>query len=392
MGSVAPSPTGPVTAQEVAHYLRDHAQRYGGDVEGRVIDARVVQTQLRPASHLYWSEVLTDRATVRLLVKVPVKPNAPGTTGRGAAVEDRPRVVDFAPAEEKSMLEYDALSRIHDHFSGLSDDRFGTVPVYDYVEDWGALVMKAVRYPSLKEVMVKRGRWPLAGSARDLRYMAANAGAWLRTYHGMTHPKQAPNLMPSRADYVHFNEQLAAYLARHGGRRQFFDGLLAELAAEAAEVLPERLRAGLTHGDFAARNVLVGPADRVTVIDTTARYLAPIYRDIGAFLANLSYGSIPVMARGAWMHPFRLGGLRQSFLQGYFGDSPVPTREVRLFEAQSLLEQWCSSAWSMLLQRTKQDRATDRARWEFISVLFSRLLGITVTRDGRRRRAAGEAS
>jgi hypothetical protein len=86
----------------------------------------------------------------------------------------------------------------------------------------------------------------------------------------------------------------------------------------------------IAHGDFLKCNILIGADSRVVVVDTEARYRAPIYLDLGYFVGGL-VGSFPWQL--ALLHPFRSRGLTahwEEVLAGYAGISPDSREEDRV--------------------------------------------------------------
>jgi hypothetical protein len=111
--------------------------------------------------------------------------------------------------------------------------------------------------------------------------------------------------------------------------------------AAAQTVMPDVLELGMTHGDFAMRNIVVEATQRVTVLDTLARFRAPIYRDVGYFIADLQIGRVSALVRGVVLRGGRCDDYRRAFLRGFHGESGADTL-VRLYEVQALLERWAS--------------------------------------------------
>ena len=106
--------------------------------------------------------------------------------------------------------------------------------------------------------------------------------------------------------------------------------------------LPEELPLGLLHGDFATRNILVGHRHRVTVIDTLAKWHTPIFKDIGCFLANLRLSWFQIISQGLAYRSSTLATYEQAFLKGYFGEAPMPTEAIRLYEILAALDIWAA--------------------------------------------------
>jgi hypothetical protein len=372
----------PALRDALVRHLEEYGHRYGPCGAEGVRRIQAVKEEIRPASHLHWFDVHTDRSSLNLVVKVPVRPTGSSVrTAPNSRVQDRPRIVAFAAPHLKPALEFDGLRRIHEHFCRLGDDRFGTVRAYGLTGPAPALVMEAVGQPSLRGLLIRSGRWPSRRVSRRLNDVFQNAGAWLRQYHTMPALDPAARLMQTREDFLRFQHQLIGYLAKEAGHEAFFGHLLTHLESLTPYALPNTLPSGLAHGGFATRHILVGPGARVTVLDTTARYVAPFYRDIGMFLANVSCGTVAAVGRAAWVHPLRVQGFRRSFLHGYFWPSVIPVEAIRLFEVQALLERWCST-WEHSLRRDEKDRLRDRVTLSTSSMFFRALIQAT-SKNGR---------
>jgi hypothetical protein len=96
------------------------------------------------------------------------------------------------------------------------------------------------------------------------------------------------------------------------------------------------------HGDFAPRNILVGPGGRVSVLDTLGRWRAPAFEDIGNFLLAFKAHRLQVYSQGLFLSASRIKQYENQFLRGYFGDDPIPLASIRLFECLAALEKWSS--------------------------------------------------
>jgi Ser/Thr protein kinase RdoA (MazF antagonist) len=122
----------------------------------------------------------------------------------------------------------------------------------------------------------------------------------------------------------------------------FFQKVSSSVETRALKILPESLPVGLGHGDFAMRNILVGSDERITVLDTYAKWRAPIYEDIGYFLSALKLSAPQVISQGLIFDRAQLSAYERAFLEGYFEQKPIPYQEIRLYEMLSLLDKWSS--------------------------------------------------
>jgi hypothetical protein len=132
-------------------------------------------------------------------------------------------------------------------------------------------------------------------------------------------------------------ERFSAHLAAAGYEARFFRELPARLAP-AASLLPPRLPLGLSHNDFAPRNILLAADGRMTVFDTQGRWRAPIYEDLAYFLIAIQASGLQVLTGGALYDRPLLARCESAFLAGYFEDEEVPLLSLRLFACLLLLE------------------------------------------------------
>lgn len=377
-------------AAALAAHLLAHARRYfsaGSEVPVRV---RLVSEQIRLASSLYWFKVNVGDRETTLVVKVAARRDM-GATG-SELPSDRPRVSSCLDSERSVVEAYRALARIHRHFTRLNDPRFGAIPVFELLPEQHVTIMEAVDQPSLRDLAMRHGRWRSASGLGELQVAFAHAGAWLQAYQAIPTATPLETVQTQRSEFIDFTEQLTTYLARHLGDESYFSRIESLLTAAAYAELPERLPAGLVHGDYAMRNILVGPGGRVTVLDIVGRFRMSAYRDIGAFLANLYYGCLPAFGQGAFLHVSRVAEYRRAFLGGYFGDASVPENLVRLYEVQALLEKWSSIVWRRSQQRGRAESLLTRPHVSLLSAFFRSMIERRLPRDSNGRRAASRGS
>lgn len=345
--------------QAIAAYLRRHAVDYFPELEGP-LNVRLVSQSDRVNSQLYEYVVSAKNFSRRLMVKVPFpsKVSTQATSERPPAKPDRPRLFAKIKPEFKVDCEFAAMSAVMDCVAQLGDSRFGAVGILDQLHEPPALVMEKVSDPSLRYLLIADraalrpasalrwgGRQTSVTPTLSNRLVAAmyNSGAWLRNFHRLPDANHTRERNECEADFVRSIHLFTDYLRERIGRTRFFGALDEKLASAAHRILPQRLPLGLCHGDFAPRNILVGPAGRVTVLDTLARWRAPIYEDIGQFLVALNSPG----PHNLWMDQAGCAlraRYERAFLSGFFGDGPLPLAQIRLFECQVLLERWVSLA------------------------------------------------
>lgn len=342
-------------------HLREHAARYCSALfeEANVV---LVRASHRAAARLYWYRVGCGSAARTVIVKVPGDPADAAVGGASG----RPRLAPPPPLAIKYAREHQALDLLQRHLSALDDPRFGFVPVLDRIDAARAIVMGEVDGRPMTALLPRLSRISLGG-AGDLRHAVENAGAWLREYHGLDLPG-ARARQPTRENFVAHARGCCEYLAAELGRAAFFAGLAERLADAAARLLPPELPLGLAHGDFAPRNVLVGRDGRVTVIDTTAAWRAPVYEDLAKLALALRVSRAQVWSHGLAFGERRLRRVNRWLFAGYFGGEPVPEAQIRLYGLLLLLDKWCFE----LALPPRGSRLADAARRRLLDAWFTR--------------------
>jgi Ser/Thr protein kinase RdoA (MazF antagonist) len=216
--------------------------------------------------------------------------------------------------------------------------------------------------------------------AINLHAAMRHAGAWLRVYDGIPATGAEHVAHASRADFIDSVNKLAQFLGCALDDSPFFGRIAAETIARLRRALPDELPLGVRHGDYTLRNILVGPGDRVTAIDTLANCRTPIYHDIAYFLMSLKTMRPQVYTQGLAFSTEHLRRYEQAFLAGYFGSDPLPVATIRLFEVQAVLDKWASTVELFGGPRTPIRRIWDPRKWRVEFRLRSRFLRRHVTR------------
>jgi hypothetical protein len=322
-------------ARRLESHLVEHAPAYFADLAGGA-QVALRRRNRRATSTLYEFELTNGHGGHSVLVKVPAAGSA------APAPLDALRRGEAIDPMRMSEAEYAALALIHRSFGGLGDPRFGTVAPLDLLEEDRALVMSKAADPPLGVALLRAHRLRPGAPPDDLQVVLRNTGAWLARYHGLPAPPEARLRQPTRSEFIAFIGRLTAYLAVHDGRPALFEEAEARIAAVARARLPPELPLGVAHGDFAPRNVLIGAGGRVTVIDATARWSAPIYDDLGDFVFALRTARPHVYTGGLLFGSAALAAWEDAFLDGYFDGGPRPLAALKLFEAQALLNKWAA--------------------------------------------------
>jgi aminoglycoside phosphotransferase (APT) family kinase protein len=317
------------------HHIRQHAVEYFPGLEAEKMNVRLVNGRQYRYSQFYRFEVSAGGKSFRALVKTPSL-NPP---------KGRPKLGPIIEPSAKFEAQYKAMSKIHDYFTGLADPRFGTVRTLDIVTEQQAIIMEEVPAPSLRHLVeqTRRLKNPLRGSGgpNNLAVAFRNAGAWLGKFHSMPAVQSVKVTHNGRrSDFIVTINKLVDFLIDADHRNLFLQQVAAKTVQDAMQFLPEELPLGLRHGDYGLSNILAGADGKVTVLDTPAICHSPIYEDLAYLLIGLKakWSQVLSLELAYDSHQFAL--YEREFLSGYFGQSPIPDRVIRLYEVQALLVRW----------------------------------------------------
>ena len=322
--------------------LRARVGQYFPDLPESAMGVRLRGVRQRPSSTLYAFEVGgsgSGRAHGLLVKQARMATGHPAPRSPGVA--DRPRLAPFIDPATRRGLEYRALAAVQRQFDP-ADARYRALRVYDFIPERQAIVMELSDGPALRDRVVA-ARLPWVHRSLDRAF--ENAGAWLHAFHGLREPVGEPR-HTTPLEFVAVVRDLAGYLGETLGEAAFFDRVATRLSQQAKVLLPQLLPSGLAHGDYAARNVLVGEEDRVTVIDIAGSWQVPIYEDIAYFIVSLETAWAQLVSQGRMMGRDDLQRYRTSFLAGYFSAGAPPRDELRLYEALLLLDRWVARLWA----------------------------------------------
>ncbi|MEJ2264416.1 MAG: aminoglycoside phosphotransferase family protein [Anaerolineales bacterium] len=334
-------------AQFLIQYLETHSAAYG-IVPSAEINVVLVSEEIRPASCFYRFELSTEDVKYPVLAKIPLLRDENVTIHGNKPSSRRPSLVPKTEEKVKYKLEYSALSAIRDFFIEIDDARFGAIPILDFIPEYHAIIMKEVRQPNLKKLFARKSRLHFPFAPIELDTVFRNAGAWLRLFHQLPKKDDVQVRHARREDFIETIDHFKDFLVHELQDEPFFQAIVPATILNAHKRLPELLPMGLGHGDYAMRNILVGPHARVTVLDTLARWRAPIYEDIAYFLVNLRTTWPQVLTQGMAFSKDDLDRYEHEFLSGYFEQEGIPYLSIRLFEIQALLDKW--SALVVLLK------------------------------------------
>jgi aminoglycoside phosphotransferase (APT) family kinase protein len=300
---------------------------------GTDVRVSVVLDDRRSINRVIRLRVTRDGAAVAsLIVKTenpdPVAPLIP---------DARPRLMPVTDSSVRQALEFEALRLLERRLNEVGDGRMGAIRALAVLDASGALVMEAFAGRPLTRLLLGNTLRRREVSARPAA-LANAAGAWLRVLHDTPAAVAAPVRQGTpdevSSSFTEFGEYLASATPSRNLERTIAIG-----RAAAADIGP--LPVAMSHGDFAPRNILVDRQGRIAVIDLLARWQAPRYEDLAAFLLAMRTSRANATTSGL-VFGRAIDRLEPSFLAGYFGADPVPMRAIRIYELLLLLDKWAA--------------------------------------------------
>ncbi len=329
--------------QRFRKHLQIHANRYFNDLSENSVEVDLVRKAERHNSQLYEFRLTGRHAVHLVIVKVPfTSTNAEASETQTGSNFERPRLFPKPIPHLKGLFEYRSLRAIHDHFAQLDDPRFGAIRILDFLDDPYTVIMEKGHDQSFRGFFRKTHRLCPDSLVNRLVVGCRNSGAWLNEFRNLS-PLEHCEVRYSKSEEMQDAlDALIMFASNSVGRRWLCPLLLQRLQVAAETLLPARLPLGMIHTDFAPRNILLGHDGRVTVFDSTSRWMAPIYVDLAYFLIRLKASMPQMMSQGLLFDASTLTRFETEFIRGYFGQQPVPMAQIRLFECFLLLEQWAA--------------------------------------------------
>jgi len=320
--------------------LREHLAANAGTwfpaLRSQPAEIRLTRSREKTFSTLLQFELQSGDARAYVIAKVRRAPDE-----RAKRLPGWEFLVPLAKRSERLALEFAALERIHERFSGLGDPRFGTARPLDLLPESSTLLLEDVRQPNLSQ-------W-LEGGARERGAHSTalfNAGAWLRQFHEMPTCPAAQEHPTTRDSFIKSVRERTEALGRSEDDASFFRDIDRRAAHLADAHFPDAFPTATTHADYWPGNILVAPDGRVTVIDTFGAWSGAVFHDLAYFLNDLKASNHRVYRAGLSRNAGRTADLEAQFLAGYFGEEPIPWRPLRLFEVQLLLHNWRRATYS----------------------------------------------
>jgi hypothetical protein len=353
------------------YHIRKNAVQYFPGLKVQELNVRLLNGRRYRHSQFFRFEISGSGKSFHALVKTPPSHSPP---------KDRPKLGPLLEPSAKFEAQNKAMTKIYEYFTTLADPRFGAVRILDIDKDHRAIIMEEVSAPSLQQLVERTNRLKnpfRASGPNNLALAFRNAGAWLCKFHSM------PTIQPvkvihngQRVDFIATINKLVDYLINADPRNLFLQQIAAKIVKDAMQILPEELPLGLRHGDYGLSNILVGLDGKITALDTPAVCHSPIYEDLSYLLVGLKAKWSQVFSLNLAYDSRQFPLYEREFLSGYFGQSPIPSRIIHLYEVQSLLVRWSSRIFML-----KKQSAGKNKFWKEFQLWRMRQFFKTMLRD-----------
>lgn len=325
-------------------HLAVRAGTYYPDLGVGPVPVALERRRIRDRSAMYTFRVGPSERSHRIVVKVFT---ATGPVDDVVAGGGRPMLAAPTDPVQRPRLEFDALEDVRSRVGGAGDPRVGALRAFEFLQQYPAIVMEFVDLPTLRDLVIRDSLAPWRGRTSRTADAVRNVGVWLRAYVGGGSSREV--WRAGRDDYLEGLDRFRDYLRAELGPGMV--GMLQDVRAAAVESLPDQLPVGLAHGDFAARNVFVGPEARVTVFDILSRWRKPIHESLAYFLVSLRTLGPQLASSGLAISRDRLDRLERAFLEGFADGAWVAREPVALFELLVLMDRWSSFVARARLRR-----------------------------------------
>ncbi len=349
-------------------HLKTRAPSYFPGLDATAVTMRHVRESRRMYSAFHEFELSDGNRSHGVIVKFPYMPTLIDESAKTDTISQRPRLFELVDPDRMAELEFNSLVAIEQHFNALGDPRFGVIRPLELLTPPNAFAMEKQAGVSFRQIHLTARRVKIGWKRLPFQPLETtqNAGDWLREFHQIGPLSHTTDRMATRAEFLEVLAALTANLIDQGENRPFIESVRSQLESAAQRSLDSQFELAIAHGDFAPRNLLIEPNNRVTVIDTLARWRAPIFEDLAMFQLGLRASAAQVVSLGTAYDRASLDRLENQFLTRYFDGAPIPMASIRIFEGLLLLERWGAFA-----QRARLLGAPSRRiyhRWRLVTL------------------------
>jgi len=330
-------------AQGFAERLRSQATEYFTHLNHKSTRVDFIGRWITKNSFLFEFRLSDGQSSHNVIAKAPFSTRRLRQDFAFSTIHSpKPSLFPLSDLHSKGLHEFRALSVIFNQFTKLNDPRFSAIRPLDVFGEPLCLLMEKANDQDMRVFCRKVGRTRRQARGKLDKLVSAihNAGAWLQRFHRLPLLAHTECRNAHRNDIIATIEAFSAYIDSHASSSTAFTNLSRSLISAAERVLPAILPLGLTHGDFAPRNVLQSREGRVTVFDTQGRWYGPIYVDLAHFLVALKVSSAQICSNGWYNNSQVLAIYEDHLFRGYFENRSLPLGAIRLFECLLLLEWW----------------------------------------------------
>jgi len=329
----------PVTLSSTIYFtehIQTYAAKYYPQLDLQTTKIHLTKKENRLTSRLFYFDISDQYQTKSILIKA----SFPDHQNKNSAQVRKPSLYPATDPIDMSTLEHQALTTIQSHFQNDDPALINTIKVLDFLPDKHAIIMEVVQLPNLRSRYLKAAFIGSKKQKHPIILAFQNTGKWLQSFHSIPIKDHVQDRHTHPIDFHKGFDSLIEYLIKTTRYKQYLDNISTETISLANEHIPHDLPLGLGHGDFAPRNILTNNQGAVTVIDTFAKWNAPIYEDIGYFLNNIRTSWFQITTLGLFFSLQRIVAYEKAFLSGYFQDSPIPYPQIKIYEILALLDKW----------------------------------------------------
>ncbi len=290
----------------------------------------ISQFQTRAYSYAMRCTVVLDNGLeITIRIKIARNPDTP--TLEHAIADEFLRQI--------GRREFTSLMAVYDLIQEDSNSNLCAIQVLGYLSDFNAIIMVELQSRNLKDMLFDlRMRVGIQKFRQRFYNAMADIGRFLRLYHDRIGQSR---LEPF--DGEQFRKLVATTINKVSHGRDFLD--LSKLQDSFSEVINQTdsqlIPNAALHRDFAFRNIVMTPDNRVAILDMDARLSwqrQPIYLDISRLIVDLVVQKVKILSFGFLVPDRYLHQYEILFLGGYFGEEPIDRQFLALYKSLGMLE------------------------------------------------------
>ncbi len=235
--------------------------------------------------------------------------------------------------------EFTSLMAVYDLIQEDSNSNLCAIQVLGYLSDFNAIIMVELPSRNLKDMLYDlRMRVGIQKFRQRFSNAMVDIGQFLRLYHGRIGQSR---LEPFDGEL--FRKSVTTTINKVSNVLDFLD--LTKLQVSFFDVINQTdsqlIHNAALHRDFAFRNIVMTPDNRVAILDMDARLSwqrQPIYLDISRLIVDLVVQKVKILSLGFLVPERYLHQYERLFLGGYFGKEPIDQRFLALYKSLGMLD------------------------------------------------------